>query len=64
MPDDQKRALEVKYYYRKHKIQLKNAELDYSFTSLGQTELMKTCVGNLREWFVRLWKGGGGWLQR
>ncbi|TVY19565.1 hypothetical protein LARI1_G003403 [Lachnellula arida] len=59
VPDDQKHALEDRYYYRKHKIQLKDPEFDYTFTSLGQTELTKTCVENLTEWFGRLLKGEG-----
>ncbi|TVY27949.1 hypothetical protein LHYA1_G003503 [Lachnellula hyalina] len=59
VPDDQKHALEDKFYYRKHEIQLKDPEFKYIFRTFGQSELTKTCVENLGEWFGRLWKGEG-----
>lgn len=61
VPDDEERCLEDRYYYRKHKIELRQPLQEYVFWAHGaaQDEPEKTVVDNLGEWFEVFWEGSG-----
>lgn len=58
VPDDERNALEDKYYFGKHEIQLRWPGLGYEFVPEGQNVKAKTVIENLGEWFERLWREG------
>ena len=61
VPDDEERYLEDRYYYRKHKISLREPGQEYAFWAHGaaEDEPEKTVVENLGEWFEEFWKENG-----
>lgn len=59
VPDDERNALEDRYYYRKHRISLQQPDVEYMFWTNGREEPAKTVTELLEAWFSRLWKPSG-----
>lgn len=55
IPDDDRGALEDRWYYGKHSLVFREPLVEYEFIPAGQTEPAKGVVENLNEWFGRLW---------
>ena len=60
MPDDERNALEDRWYFGKHEVAFKEPGLGYEFVPEGQSGRARTVVQNLGEWFERLWRPGDG----
>ena len=57
VPDDETRALEDRWYSRRHEIKLLEPECTYYFRLSGG-EKAETVAEKLQEWFGRLWDDG------
>ncbi|CAG8974790.1 hypothetical protein HYALB_00000402 [Hymenoscyphus albidus] len=57
VPDDDRGALEDRWYYGKHALVFREPLVSYEFIPAGHTEPAKGVTDNLNEWFSRLWVG-------